>query len=163
MNIEQNLILLIWVSGLLVISFGVPVGKRHSFFIAYLTAQGMEWLAEILLLQFKIVSFPIREFPHASDMSITLRIFLIPLCCAIYVIYESRKSWPIRTLYLIVWVNVMTLMEISVSHFSQLEDHKNYYWVVAELVYSAELIVTSAVVRWFFRNPALLRWDRGTV
>lgn len=163
MSLEQNLLLLTWIFGLLVIAFGVPYGKRHSFFIAYLTAQGLDWLAEILLLQFNIVSFPIREFPEASDMSITLMIFLMPLCCAIYVIYEPQKSWPIRTLSLVCWAGVMTLIEIIISDFSNLQDNKRYYWLVAELVFSVELVVTIAVVRWFFRDSSMLRRDKVNV
>ncbi|MCR2803561.1 CBO0543 family protein [Paenibacillus soyae] len=163
MSFEQNLLLLIWLLGLLVIVFGVPYGRRHSFFIAYLTAQGLDWLAEILLLQFNTVSFPIREFPGASDMSITLMIFLMPLCCAIYVIYEPRKSLPIRTLSLLLWASVMTLVEIAISRFSNLQDHKSYYWLVAEIVFSVELVITIAIVRWFFHKSSILRRGRETV
>ncbi|WP_123042538.1 CBO0543 family protein [Cohnella candidum] len=163
MNLEQNLLLVIWVFSLLAILFGVPYGRRHSFVIAFITAQGLDWLAEILLLQYHVLSFPIREFPKASDMSISLMILYEPLCCAAYVIYEPRKSWPIRALYLAFWVNVMTWTDIAISHFSQLQDHKSYYWLVAELVFGAELVVTNAVVRWFFSNSSLLRRNRGAV
>ena len=164
MSLEINLLFLIWVIGVIMIAFGVPSHKRHSFFVAFLTAQGMEWLAEILLLQFNVVSFPVREFPKASEMSITLMIFLLPLCCATYVIYEpKKKSWPIRILYLAFWANVMTWMEIMISHFTDLQDHKSYYWLVAMLLFSFELIVANAVVRWFFHNSSLLQRDRRTV
>ena len=155
--------MLIWIFGLLVIIFGVPGGKRHSFFIAYLTAQGLDWFAQILFLQFNVLSFPVREFPKASDMSITLMILLMPLLCALYVIYEPRKSWLIRALYLVLWVNITTMTDITISHYSELQDHKSYYWLVAELVFSVILVASNAVVRWFFCNTSLLRKDRGTV
>lgn len=163
MDLERNLLLLIWIFGLLVISVGVPSDKRHSFFIAFLTAQGLDWLAQMMFLQFNVLSFPEREFPAASDMSITLMILLMPLYTAIYVIYEPRNSRLMRALYLVLWTSVATLTDITISQFSELQDHKSYYWLVAELVFGVILVISNAVVRWFFRNLTLSRGDRGNV
>lgn len=163
MDLERNLLLAIWLFGLLVISTGVPSDKRHSFVIAFLTAQGLDWFAQMMFLQFEVLSFPVREFQGASNMSITLMILLMPLYTAIYVIYEPRKSRLIRALYLVLWTSVATLTDITISHFSELQDHKSYYWLVAEIVFGVILVISNAVVRWFFRSLPLSQWDRGNV
>ncbi len=161
MELEWNLLLVIWLFGLLVVSACIPSGKRHSFYIAFMTAQGLDWFAQLMFLQFNVLSFPVREFPKASDMSITLMILLMPLYTAIYVIYEPRKSRFIRALYLVSWTSVATFTDITISHTSDLQNHKSYYWLVAELVFGVILVISNAVVRWFFGNLPLSSWDRG--
>lgn len=96
-------------------------------------------------------------------MSVTLMIFMIPLCCAIYVINEPKRTWPIRALLLVIWAGVMDFIEITIARFSQLQDHKSYYWLVAEIVFSVEIAITIAVVRWFFRQSSMSGKVRGTV
>jgi hypothetical protein len=163
MDLERNLLLAIWLFGLLVNSTGVPSDKRHSFIIAFLTAQGLDWFAQIMFLQFEVLSFPVREFPAASDMSISLMILLMPLYTAIYVIYEPAKSRLIRAVYLVLWTSVATLTDIIISHFSGLQNHKSYYWLVAEIVFGVILASSNAVVRWFFRSSPMSQGDRGNV
>ncbi|WP_027086904.1 CBO0543 family protein [Cohnella panacarvi] len=163
MGLEQNLLLAIWIFSLLVISAFVPCHKRHSFVIAFITAQGLDWFAQMMFLQYNVLSFPVREFPKASDMSITLMIVLMPLYTAIYVIYEPRATRIVRAVYLVLWTSFATLTDITISRYSGLQDHKSYYWLVAELVFGVILVISNAVVRWFFRHLPLSREDRGNV
>jgi hypothetical protein len=163
MSMEQNLLLMFWVVGIALITFTVPRGKWHAFLVALLTCQGMAWLTEVAFVKSGIVVYPVREFPKASDLSITMEVMLVPVCCSLYVIYEPVRSWAARLRHLVVWTAGFTLIDLAVARFTRLQDHHGFHWWMIVLVFAGKLGITNAIVRWFFRNRALFRQERRSI
>lgn len=73
-----------------------------------------------------IIAYPVREFPRASDLSITVEIMLVPICCALYVIYEPRKTWLARIRHLTVWTIGITVIDFVIARYTKLQDHNGF-------------------------------------
>ncbi|WP_407945760.1 CBO0543 family protein [Paenibacillus puerhi] len=74
MDMERNLLLLVCFVCITTIYFLVPRA------------------VEVLLVQFNLVAYPLREFPKASDLSITFKVLWTPVASGLYYIYRPRSN-----------------------------------------------------------------------
>ncbi|WP_304363375.1 CBO0543 family protein [Paenibacillus elgii] len=99
MDVERNLLLLVWFVCITTIYFLVPRAKAHEFVLCFLVCQAVGWIVEVLLVQFDLVAYPLREFPKASDLNITFKVVWTPVASVYSIIFLSVRclaSWFFR-------------------------------------------------------------------
>jgi hypothetical protein len=163
MSLEQNLLLLLWVAGLALTIFTVSGDKWHQWAVAFLACQAFAWLAEILIVKLDLVAYPVREFPKASDLSLTLEIMLVPVCAALYVIHEPSSSWMARFRHWAIWTCSAAVIDKAVAHYTRLQDHSGFHWWMTVVLFGSKFLAVNLFVRWFFRNPMLFKEERNSV
>jgi hypothetical protein len=125
--------------------------KWHAFLLGFLTCQGIAWLIEILLVEWRLVAYPVREFPHASDFGITEKLMLYPVLCAFFVIYEpSKRYWVFRLMNLTLWVAGLTIIDVSLAHYTRILDYIGFRWFHAALFFLGLLLSVKSISYWFF-------------
>lgn len=162
MTLEQNLLLLFWTAGIAAAVFLVPKRKRHAFFLAFLISQGLGWIVQIFLVQWGLIAYPVREFPHASNLGLTKQLITFPVCCGMYVIYEPiGRHWARRIAYSAVWIAALTAFDHMLERYTDILSYTGFHWYYASLYFLVMLRSGRAVVRWFFRNREELAAEKA--
>ncbi|MDQ0877178.1 hypothetical protein QFZ77_005837 [Paenibacillus sp. V4I3] len=152
MILERKIIILVWILGLAMVILFVQRSNARRFILAYFTSQAIVWFSVILLIKLRIISFPVREFPRATDIGFTMTYVLYPILCGIYIILEPRRSRAINTLYLLLWCAALALLNDMLAKYTQLLDYKFLDWFMGSMFFIFLLVLTNMIVRWFYRN-----------
>jgi hypothetical protein len=152
MILERKIIILVWIFGLAMVVIFVRRANARRFILAYMTSQAIVWFSVILQVKLRIISFPVREFPKATDIGFTMAYFLYPILIGIYILLEPRLSRAIRTLYLLLWCTALTWFNYLLTHYTQLMDYLHLNWFMGSMFFIFLLVLTNVVVRYFYRN-----------
>lgn len=80
MQIEHIILAAMWVFGFLGFILFIPRKNIRHGLLAYLMFQAIIWLCDMPAFEFGLLSAPVREFPKATDLAITINYFFILYC-----------------------------------------------------------------------------------
>lgn len=68
---------------------------------------------------------PVREFPKATDIPLTLDYFFYPVLFAIYYVNKKAKGglWS-RCIYFFVWISVISLFDNVIERYTDLLEYE---------------------------------------
>ncbi|NQX66925.1 hypothetical protein HQN90_12415 [Paenibacillus alba] len=157
MDMERNLLLLVWFVSIATIYFLVPRAKAHEFVLCFLVCQAVGWIVEVLLVQFDLVAYPLREFPKASDLNITFKVVWTPVASGLYYIYRPRVNKLTKCFYFAVWISLLTLIDGMLAAKTKLVDYVHFHWSLMAIVYSIIFLSVRGLASWFFRDRKVFR------
>jgi hypothetical protein len=162
MSKEALVLVLIWVVGISTFVLFIPKNSRRRFIFAYLSCQSITWLNYLILLQLNFLSFPIREFPIATDILFTTASFFYPLIFAFYKHYELKVENLSRLLYLFIWISGITFFDKMIELYTNLLSYLNYTWYWSWLDFFCLFALSHVIYQWFFIDNDLFQKDRET-
>jgi hypothetical protein len=154
LSFERFVLLSIWAVGLTACLM-IPANKRREGWIAFLMCQAISWIGALLEVRLGWISFPVREFPIATDLGLTNEFFFYPLCCAFYYIFEPRSARTSRLLYSLVWIFGVGAFDGLLSEYTDLLEYGGYNWYWNVLETGLVFVATNLYTRWFFKSSAL--------
>jgi hypothetical protein len=77
---EHLILLTMWLFGFVGFLLFIPRKDRRKGYLAFLMFQAIIWLCDMPSFQYGLLSAPVREFPKATDLAITINYFFIPFC-----------------------------------------------------------------------------------
>ncbi|WP_223592332.1 CBO0543 family protein [Neobacillus bataviensis] len=161
MTVDVWVLILIWMIGFAAFMLFVPKNRRRRFLIAFLICQTFTWLIAVLLVYFDRISYPIREFPKATHLLLALNYFFFPLLCGFYIIYEPKRNYTVRLLYLSGWVTGVVVIIKLLEKYTGLLQYQHYAWYWSWLNFFWMFAVTNLLYRWFFKDKAMFQSDKG--
>lgn len=152
MILERKIIILAWILGLAMFVIFIRRSNARRFILTYFTSQTIVWFSVILQVKLKIISFPVSEFPKATDIGFTMTYLLYPLLSVIYIFLEPRRSRATRTLYLMLWCAALAWLNNMLNQYTRLLDYKFLDWFMGSMFFILLLILTKVILSWFYRN-----------
>ncbi|MCK9861325.1 hypothetical protein CFI03_022425 [Paenibacillus sp. ATY16] len=156
-DMERNVLLLVWFACITTIYFFVPRAKAHEFVLCFLVCQAVGWIVEILLVQFDLVAYPLREFPKASDLNITFKVVWTPVASGLYYIHRPRANKWTTCFYFAVWISLLTLIDGMLAAKTELVEYVHFHWSLMAIVFSIMFLSVHVLVSWFFRDRKVFR------
>ncbi len=157
MDMERNLLLLVWFVCITTIYFLVPRAKAHEFVLCFLVCQAVGWIVDVLLVQFDLVAYPLREFPTASDLNITFKVLWTPVASGLYYIYRPRANKLTKCFYFAAWISLLTLIDGMLAAKTELVVYVHFHWSLMAIVYSIIFLSVRGLASWFFRDRKVFR------
>ncbi|WP_336784890.1 CBO0543 family protein [Paenibacillus sp. MMO-177] len=157
MDMERNLLLLVWFVCITAVYFLVPRAKAHEFVLCFLVCQAVGWIVEVLLVHFDLVAYPLREFPKASDLNITFKVVWTPVASGLYYIHRPRANKLTTCFYFAVWISLLTLIDGMLAAKTELVEYVHFHWSLMAIVLSIIFLSVHGVASSFFRNPKVFR------
>lgn len=161
MTVEVLVLVLMWVIGILSFLIITPKDRKRRFLLAFLICQALTWLIALLLVKYNRISYPVREFPKATDIQVTLNYLFYPLICGFYIIFEPKRNYWVRILYLSLWVSGLVLSIVMIEKYTNLITFVHYAWYWSWLNFFCLFTVSNLLYQWFFKDKALLQSDKG--
>lgn len=163
MTVDVLVLILMWVIGLLSFIFFTPKNRKRRFILAFFICQTLTWLDSLLLVKFHLIAFPVREFPKASDLLLTVNYFFIPLLCGFYIISKPKRNYFVRLVYLSIWVTGTVLLIVLLEKYTNLIEYIHYAWYWSWLDFFGVYTISKGLYQWFFKDMALFQTDEGAV
>jgi hypothetical protein len=150
-----------WFIGIITL-VSVPNSLRRRFMFAYLISQALAWINTLISAQLHWISFPVREFPIATDLLFTNEYMFYPVIYGIYIIISHKKKFGARFMYAVFCSLIIILTEVFMILYSDLirYDHTTWYW--RWLNGLAATVLLSFIDQWFFKKSAFSKERRTT-
>ncbi|QCJ41389.1 hypothetical protein FAY30_05475 [Bacillus sp. S3] len=160
MSINNIVIILMLVIGLISIIFFIPKNRRRRFILSYLFCQSLTWISSMFHAQFDLLSFPAREFPYATDLLITTEYFFYPIICGFYINFEHKVNYFYRFFYLSIWVSFLTVIDGLIERYTDLIEYVHYAWYWTWLDFFCLFAISNYLYKRFFKDKSLFRSDK---
>lgn len=162
MHLEVIILSLMCIFGTTAIVLLIPKNRLRQTLFALLVYQALLWVSILFHVKFGLLSFPVREFPKATDVLFTTAYFFYPLMYGLYIIFEPKVSFIVRLCYMSLWISGLTAIDYFIEKYSDLIVYENYTWYWSWLNFFILFLLSSLIYKWFFKDTLLFQADRRT-
>ncbi|WP_146240923.1 CBO0543 family protein [Paenibacillus sambharensis] len=128
----------------------VPRRKLRTFIMACFATHILVWIKVTLLVHFKIVTFPLREFPIASDLSFTMPNVVYPVLTGYYILWKPERMRMAGIVTLVVCSGIFASLHLLLDSFTRLIDlTARYYWFADWVSFIVILFAVNRFMSWF--------------
>ncbi|WP_281889805.1 CBO0543 family protein [Paenibacillus sp. YYML68] len=162
MSVERAVLLALW--GIAVIAVLVIVRKKHlhAFVISFMIGQAIIWLMEFGLLQLRLIAYPVREFPNATNMGFSMAYMVYPMFAAIAHRFAPRGSVVKSILCVLVWTTALVLLQYGLARWTELISLKAYHWLWSPIVFGSFIFGTCMLTDLFFKPYSMAAGGEST-
>jgi hypothetical protein len=151
-SIETVIELASWIIMLILLWRFVPKAKIRQAHVAYLIMQVFTWSLGFLVVEFKMIEYPIRFFDYASRTSFTYEFFVFPAICVLFnVHYPEASSLLKKGLYYLSYLVAITSFEVGVEKYTRLISYLNWDWYWTFISTWLVLFLSRKYMKWFFQ------------
>lgn len=152
MKIEWIILISVWLvtSGLI---FIIPKNKRRIAIVAFFFNQIITWIAGLLVVEYHLLSYPVRLFSDINRSSFTFEYFVYPVICGIFnAFYPNSYNALYKFMYYFIFCTILTIPEIFLEKKTDLIQyiHWTWYWTWSTLCIT--FFMTRAFCVWFFNG-----------
>ncbi|MEF2967320.1 CBO0543 family protein [Paenibacillus sp. M1] len=158
---ERSILTAMWLIGLVCFFGLIPRERRRKGFLAFLMFQAFIWLCDMPAFQYNLLSAPVREFPKASDLAITINYFFYPVLFSIFYVYRHKKTglW-FRFTYFFLWVSFITLHDNILEIYTDLLEYGKLTWYGMWIYIGFLFYMSQVCCDWFFKDKSLFQAER---
>ncbi|PKR86438.1 CBO0543 family protein [Heyndrickxia camelliae] len=155
MLIERMILVAMWLFGIVGFILFIPRKDWRRGLFAFLMFQAIIWLCDMPSFQFGLLSAPVREFPKATDLPVTIDYLFYPALFSIfYVNKKVRASLWYSFAYYFIWITATTLFDSMLEKYTGLLEYKLLTWY-GMWIYIGFLFYTSEICcNWFYKDKS---------
>jgi len=93
MNKDVLILVAAWVATIVMLILFIPKNKIREAQLIFLFKQSITWLVGLLVVELRLIEYPVRLFKYANKTSFTFEYFIYPAICTVFNInYPVGKS-----------------------------------------------------------------------
>ncbi|MEH7385992.1 CBO0543 family protein [Bacillus sp. JJ1521] len=155
MQLDHFIMIAMWILGSGGFFLLITRQNRREGLFALLVFQSFIWICDMFSFYYGLISAPVREFPKATGLPITINYFFYPLLFSIYYVHQRKmENSRFRWIAFFASVSIVTVIDILIERYTQLLEYQTmtWYWM---LVYIGFLFFVSQVCcHWFYRQKS---------
>jgi len=153
MNINYLVIAIEWIVIIALLVKFIPKNKIKIALIAFHCTQLITWVLGLLIVQLKLIEYPIRLFTYANKTSFTFEYFAFPSFCAIFnVYYPEKKSAFGQFMYYFYYCTTLTVIEVFVEKYTDTLKYIHWSWYITWITLLITFYLTRKYCIWFFKQ-----------
>jgi hypothetical protein len=163
MSRERLVLILIWIIGVAVTAVFVRRSNWHKFAASYLLCQCFTWINVTLQVKLGFVTYPVREFPKATDMGFSLQYLLYPVVCGLYILSGPRQGFFKKALYQLPWTFGMTCFHVALGEYTNLVHFNSNPFLRVWIILTVIFTLVQLFSQWFFKEAKSLQAEETAV
>lgn len=142
----------IWIASIGLIVF-IPRDKKRIALTAFLFKQVMTYVIGLYVVEYGMLSYPVRAFADINRTSLTYEFLSYPMVCAISVSYFpfGRRQW-IQVSYLAAITTLLTIVEVLFEKYTSLIKYVHWFWYWSWGTIFLTLVFSTIFCAWFFNG-----------
>ena len=157
MAMEYIIVFSLWIISIVVLIFLIPKNKIRQTWAVFMFAQSKLWLFGLIMVQLKLIKFPVRIFSYASRSAMSYESIFITTIAIIFILYYPiKKSLGMKFIYYAVFASGLTILEVILEKNTNLVSYINWSWYWTWLRENFCLYLCWLYYRWFFIKGAML-------
>lgn len=149
-----------WLFGFIGFILFIPHKDWRRGFLAAMMFQAFIWLCDMPTFTYGLLRAPVRLFPKATDLTVTINYFFYPILFAIFYVHRKVKNslW-FRFTYFFVWISIITIYDTVLERYTDLIKYGAMNWF-GMLIYTGFLFYISIICcDWFYSGKSsIIRW-----
>ncbi|MDN4495499.1 CBO0543 family protein [Ureibacillus aquaedulcis] len=161
MLMERLILAAMWLFGFVGFFLFVPRKDRRKGLLAFMVFQSFIWLCDMPSFKYGLLSAPVREFPKATDLSITINYFFYPILFSIFYVRRRVKTalWS-KFIYFAGWISGISLFDVVLERYTDLLEYGSLtgygMWIYIAILF----LVSQFCCNWFFKDKSLFQAER---
>jgi hypothetical protein len=150
MRMEWWLLLSVYVVAIGILFF-IPKNKFRLAVVAFLFQQVITFLNGLVVVELRLLEYPIRLFASINRTSFTFEYFAFPVICAAFnVWYPINRSALIQLGYYVGFSSVLTILEVIIEKYTKLIKYIHWEWYISWVTICIALFIARLFCVWFF-------------
>ncbi|MBB6692933.1 hypothetical protein H7B90_16115 [Cohnella xylanilytica] len=153
MTKEIIIVIAVWiVSGALVV-LSTPRRKIREALVVFLYMQMLTWFFGLLVAQYRLIEYPVREFSYATRSSFSFEFFIYPAICVVFNMrYPQTKGIVRGILWYLFFPSWMTAIEKLIEDRTRLIDYIHWEWYWTWITLLITFWLSRAFYLWFIQE-----------
>ena len=152
MQMEYLIQAAMWLFGFIGFILFIPHKGRRKGLLAALMFQLLIWLCDMPSFTYGLLSAPIRIFPKATELTVTINYFFYPILFAIFYVHRKAKNniW-LRLTYFFVWISIITIYDIILERYTDLLTYESLTWWGMWIYIGFLFFISMVCCNWFYK------------
>jgi hypothetical protein len=151
-----------WLFGIVGFILFIPHKDRRKGLLAAIMFQAFIWLCDMPSFTYGLLSAPVRIFPKATDLTVTINYFFYPILFAIFNVHRKEKNslWS-RFTYFFVWISILTLFDIALERYTDLIKYGSLTWFGMWIYIGFLFYISKVCCNWFYKEKPPIKSHVG--
>ena len=152
MNIEYIILVTSWIVIIGLLIKYIPKNKLREAQVAFFIKQSITWFFGLLVVEFRLIEYPVRFFSYANRASFTFEFLIFPALCAIFnVNYPEKKTTLHQFIYYIYYCAGITVVESILEKYTNVITYINWSEFLTFVTLYLTFYITRKYYEWFFK------------
>lgn len=152
MKLEWYIIIFVWISTI-GLFFIIPKDKRRIALVAFLFKQLITWFIGLIVVEYHLLSYPIRCFADVNRSSFTFEYFVYPVVCGVFnAFYPNSRPLAFKVFYYFAYCTSLTIPEALLEKYTRLIYYIHWTWYWTWITLFLTFFMTRWFCIWFFRG-----------
>lgn len=140
-----------WIIAIILLYLGVSKNKYREAFVSFLFMQALTWFFGGVVVQLKLIQYPVRFFPHAFQSSFTFEYFVFPAVSVLFNLYFPKNGTKVKKLvYFLAFPTILTCAEVVLEIYTDCIEYVKWHWFFSWITMLVALYVSYKFFKWFF-------------
>lgn len=152
MKIEHIYNIIGCVLSLIMLIVFIPKNKIREAWLIFLFKQLITWLLGIIVVELRLIEYPVRFFPYAIKTSFAFEFLVFPALCAIFIInFPDKKSTFRKFMHYFYFCTGITIVEVIAEKYTNIINYINWTWYITWITLFITFYISRKFYLWFFR------------
>jgi hypothetical protein len=141
-----------WVVTIIMLILFIPKSKIREAQLVFLFKMSITWLIGLLVVEFRLIEYPVEFFKYATKTSFTFEYFVFPSICAVFNLnFPDYKSNLIKFMHYFYFCTTMTIMEVLCEKYTNIIEYIHWSWYLTWITLFITFFISRNYYVWFFR------------
>lgn len=130
----------------------VPKERQTEASIIFLFQQGITWFLGIVVAEWDLIEYPVREFASVNRTSFTYEFLVFPVVTVFYILhYPENRSLLLRFFYSFIITTILVISEVVIEKYTKLIKYVHWEWYVSWISIYVVMHLGRFFHKWFFK------------
>jgi hypothetical protein len=153
-RIEYLIIFNAWIISAFLVVLSVPRDKIRDAFIIFLFKQMLTWFLGFMVVQYRLLEYPVREFAYAARNSFSFEYFIYPAMCVVFNMWFPKKR-SLAILWYLLFPSWMSTVEYFLEKYTKVIYYIRWEWYYTWISLLITFYLTRQFYLWFFRKETV--------
>ncbi|MES1043382.1 hypothetical protein FOA22_02505 [Heyndrickxia oleronia] len=150
---EYMILAAMWLFGTIGFILFIPQKDRRKGLLAAIMFQALIWLCDMPSFTYGLLSAPVRIFPKATDLTLTINYFFYPILFAIYYVHsKSMNSLWLKITSFFVWISIITIYDYILERYTDLIKYGSLTWLGMWIYIGLLFSISLVCCNWFYKE-----------
>jgi hypothetical protein len=150
-RIEYLIIFNAWIISAFLVVLSVPRDKIRDAFIIFLFKQMLTWFLGFMVVQYRLLEYPVREFAYAARNSFSFEYFIYPAICVVFSMWFPKKR-SLAILWYLLFPSWMSTVEYFLEKYTKVIHYIRWEWYYTWISLLITFYLTRQFYLWFIRG-----------
>jgi len=151
MNKDVLILVAVWVATIIMLILFIPKNKIREAQLIFLFKQSITWLVGLLVVELRLIEYPVRLFKYANKTSFTFEYFIYPAISTVFNInYPVGKSNIRKFMHYFSYCTAMTVLEVLCVKYTNIIVYLHWTWYVTWITLFITFFISRKYYLWFF-------------